>query len=205
VWQIDYITLPQTCQGKCYVLTLVEATTRWLDTYSVSNATAWNTILGLEKQVLWRHGTPEMIKSDKRTHFHNNLIDNWAKTQGMECVYLIPYHAPASGNINHEYNELLKTILRVLHGGTFKHWDAYLAKAIWLINTRVSTKQASPTHSKLPCTREGNKVSIVHMENMLGKTVWVSPASGKGKPIHRISFSQGPGCTLWVMLKDGEF
>ncbi|RMC20277.1 hypothetical protein DUI87_01123 [Hirundo rustica rustica] len=26
-WQIDYITLPQTRQGKCYVLTMVEATT----------------------------------------------------------------------------------------------------------------------------------------------------------------------------------
>ncbi|GAB0207801.1 hypothetical protein GRJ2_003245800 [Grus japonensis] len=32
-WQIDYITLPQTRQGKCYVLTMVEATTRWLETY----------------------------------------------------------------------------------------------------------------------------------------------------------------------------
>ena len=52
-WQIDYITLPQTHQGKRYVLTMVEATTGWLETYPVPHATAWNTILGLEKQVLW--------------------------------------------------------------------------------------------------------------------------------------------------------
>ncbi|KAK4806165.1 hypothetical protein QYF61_001088 [Mycteria americana] len=39
---------------------------------------------------------------------------------------------------------------------------------------------------------------------MLGKTVWVSPASGKGKPIHGIAFAQGPGCTWWVMQEDGE-
>lgn len=25
-WQIDLITLPQTCQGKCHVLTVVKAT-----------------------------------------------------------------------------------------------------------------------------------------------------------------------------------
>ncbi|RMB91425.1 hypothetical protein DUI87_32216 [Hirundo rustica rustica] len=49
-WQIDYITLPQTRQGKCYVLTMVEATTGWLETYPVPHATARNTILGLEKQ-----------------------------------------------------------------------------------------------------------------------------------------------------------
>ncbi|XP_071665199.1 uncharacterized protein [Patagioenas fasciata] len=39
-WQIDYITLPQTRQGKRYVLTMVEATTGWLETYAVPHATA---------------------------------------------------------------------------------------------------------------------------------------------------------------------
>ncbi|KAK4826081.1 hypothetical protein QYF61_005040 [Mycteria americana] len=68
-WQIDYITLPQTCQGKRYVLTVVEATTGWSETYPMPHTTAWNTILGLEKQVLWRHGTPERIESDNGTHF----------------------------------------------------------------------------------------------------------------------------------------
>ncbi|KAK4810994.1 hypothetical protein QYF61_014466 [Mycteria americana] len=87
-WQIDYITLPQTHQGKRYVLTMVEATTRWLETYPVPHATARNTILGLEKQVLWRHGTPERIESDNGSHFRNNLIDTWAKEHGIEWVEL---------------------------------------------------------------------------------------------------------------------
>lgn len=34
-WQTDYITLPQSCNGKRYVLTMVEATTGWLKTYAV--------------------------------------------------------------------------------------------------------------------------------------------------------------------------
>ncbi|GAB0205217.1 hypothetical protein GRJ2_002987300 [Grus japonensis] len=98
-WQIDYITLPQSRQGKHYVLTMVEVTTGWLETYPVPHATARNTILGLEKQVLWRHGTPERTESDNRTHFRNNLIDTWAKEHGIEWVYHISYHAPASGKI----------------------------------------------------------------------------------------------------------
>jgi len=52
-WQINCITLPQTRQGKRHVLTRVEATTGWLEIYPVSGDTARNTILGLEKQVLW--------------------------------------------------------------------------------------------------------------------------------------------------------
>ncbi|KAM9591112.1 uncharacterized protein ACIBXB_006051 isoform 1-T2 [Morphnus guianensis] len=108
-WQIDYITLPQTHQGKRYVLTMVEATTGWLETYSVPHATARNTILGLEKQVSWRHGTPERIESDNGTHFRNNLIDTWAKEHGIEWLYHIPYHAPASGKIE-RYNGLNKRL-----------------------------------------------------------------------------------------------
>ncbi|RMC09594.1 hypothetical protein DUI87_13380 [Hirundo rustica rustica] len=88
-WQIDYITLPQTRQGKRYMLTMVEATTGWLETYPVPHATARNTILGLEKQVLWRHGTPERIESDNGTHFKNSLINNWAREHGIE--WGVPY------------------------------------------------------------------------------------------------------------------
>lgn len=39
--QIDYITLPQTCQGKHYVITMVEATTKWLETYPLPHTTTW--------------------------------------------------------------------------------------------------------------------------------------------------------------------
>jgi len=53
-------------------------------------------------------------------------------------------------------------------------------------------------------TAEGDKVPVVHERNRLGKAVWVSPASGKGKSIHGIAFAQGPGCTWWVVQKDGE-
>ncbi|TRZ04649.1 hypothetical protein HGM15179_018268 [Zosterops borbonicus] len=74
-WQINYITLPQTHQGKCHMLTMVEATTGWLDTYPVPHTTAWNTILGLEKQVFWRHGTPKRIESNNGTHFKDSLIN----------------------------------------------------------------------------------------------------------------------------------
>ncbi|KAK4815806.1 hypothetical protein QYF61_007246 [Mycteria americana] len=148
-WQINHGTFPQTRQGKCYVLTVVEPTTRWLETYPVPCATAWNTILGLEKQVLWRHGPPERTESDNETHFQNNLIDTWAKEHGIEWVYHIPYHAPASGKIE-QYNGLLKTTLSTMGGGTFKHWDTHLAKARW--NRAVFAHQ-SLTSGVIPLPR----------------------------------------------------
>lgn len=61
-----------------------------------------------------------------------------------------------------------------------------------------------PAQSKLLHTVEGDKVPVVHIKNMLVKTVWVIPASGKGKYIHGIAFAQGPMGTWWVMWEDGE-
>ncbi|RMC15244.1 hypothetical protein DUI87_07429 [Hirundo rustica rustica] len=201
-WQIDYITLPQTRQGKRYVLTMVEATTGWLETYPVPHATARNTILGLEKQVLWRHGTPERIESDNGTHFKNSLINNWAREHGIEWVYHIPYHAPASGKIE-RYNGLLKTTLKALGGGSFKNWEQHLAKATWLVNTRGSTNRAGPAQSESLHTVDGEKVPVVHVRGLLGKRVWINSASSTEDPIRGIVFAQGPGCTWWVMQKDG--
>ncbi|RMC17141.1 hypothetical protein DUI87_05718 [Hirundo rustica rustica] len=198
-WQIDYITLPQTHQSKSYVLTIVEATTGWLETYPVPHATARNTILGLEKQVLWRHGTPEMIESDNGTHFKNSLINNWAREHGIEWVYHIPYHAPASGKVE-RYNGLLKTTLKALGGGSFENWEQHLAKATWLVNTRGSTNRAGPAQSESLHTVDGEKVPVVHVRGLLGKTVWINSASSTEDPIRGIVFAQGPGCTWGKMV-----
>ena len=89
-------------------------------------------------------------------------------------------------------------------GGTFKHWDVHLAKATWLVSPRGSAKQAGPAQSNLLHTVDGDKAPAVRNRNVLGKTVWVTPAVGKGKPMCRITFAQGPGCTWWVMQRDGE-
>ncbi|RMC01134.1 hypothetical protein DUI87_22400 [Hirundo rustica rustica] len=118
-WQIDYITLPQTRQGKCCVLTIVEATTGWLETYPVSHATARNTILSLKKQILWRHGIPERTESDNRTHFKNSLINTWAREHGIEWVYHIPYHVPAVGKVEW-CNSLLKNHSEGTEWGDFQ-------------------------------------------------------------------------------------
>ena len=112
-----------------------------------------------------------------------------------------PYHAPASGKIDH-YNGLLKTMLKATGGGTLKHWEKHLAEATWLVNTQRSANSDGPASSLH--TVEGDKVPVVHVKSMLGKRVWVFPDYGKGKPLHGTTFVQGPGSTWWVMQKNGD-
>ncbi|KAJ7427642.1 hypothetical protein WISP_05259 [Willisornis vidua] len=201
-WQVDYITLPQTSPGKCYVLTIMEVTSGWLETYSVPHAMAWNTILGLEKQALRRHGTPDHIELDNGTHFKNNLVATWARKHGIEWVYHIPYHAPAAVKVE-TCNGLLKTTLKALGKGIFKNWDEHLAKATSSVNTRGSVNRAGPAQTESFHMVDGDKVPAIHLRGMLGKSVWTSP-SGQNKPIRGIVFARRSGNTWWVMRKDGE-
>lgn len=60
-----------------------------------------------------------------------------------------------------QYNRLLKITLKAMGGGTFKHADLHLAKAISLVNTRGSTNQAGPAQSKLLRTVAGDEVPVV--------------------------------------------
>lgn len=142
------------------------------------HATTWNTVLGLGKQVLWQHGTPERTEPDKGTHFQNNLIDTWIEDHGIEWLYHIPICE------NQKYSRLLKPTLRAMGGGTFKQWDAHLAKATWAVSTRGSASWASCAQSKLLHSAEEDGVPVMHRKKILGKRIWVIPMSGKDKPIH---------------------
>lgn len=104
------------------MLTTVEATTGWLKNYLAPYAAVPNTILGFEKQVLCRQGTPERIELANGTHFESNLIDTWAREYDIDWVCQILYHTPASGRTEYIwYNGVLKITLKVVIGGTFKH------------------------------------------------------------------------------------
>ncbi|RMB99094.1 hypothetical protein DUI87_24282 [Hirundo rustica rustica] len=197
--QLDGPMMPQAIRAEMPPISGPE-TEGWI--YPVPHATAWNTILALEKQVLWRHGTPERIESDNGTHFKNSLINTWAREHGIEWVYHIPYHAPAAGKVE-RHNALLKTQLKALGGGCFKNWEQHLAKATWLVNTRGSTNRAGPAQAEPLHTIDGDKVPVVQVRGLLGKTVWIKSASSTDKPIRGVVFAQGPGCTWWIMQKDG--
>ena len=95
-------------------------------------------------------------------------------------------------------------MLKAMGGGTFMHCGKHLAEATWLVSASGSISRDGPAQSSSLRTVEGDKVPVVHGKNMLGKTVWVLPASGKGKPLRGCDFAQGPGCTWWVMQKNGD-
>lgn len=78
---------PHCCSTfTCHALTIAKVTTGWLVMLPVLHATAQNTILGNEGQVLWQHCTPE------RTEPGTGLISKTtSKTPGLRRMALNRY------------------------------------------------------------------------------------------------------------------
>lgn len=78
---------PHCCSTfTCHALTIAKVTTGWLVMLPVLHATARNTILGNEGQVLWQHCTPE------RTEPGTGLISKTtSKTPGLRRMALNRY------------------------------------------------------------------------------------------------------------------
>lgn len=185
---------------------MVETTTGWLEMYPMLHVTAQNTMLGIEKQALWQHSTPERIKSDNGTHFKNSLIKTWARDHGARplsgCFTF--HYVPPAGKVK-QSNGVLKPTLKTMVDGTFKLWHLHLAKATRLVNTRGPINWTGPVINWTGlCAADGDKMHMMHVRAMLGKTVWINPASSKGKPSRGIVFVWGPWYTRWVIQRDRE-
>jgi len=125
------------------------------------------------------------------------------KRHGIEWVDHIPDQPRASGKVE-RYNGPLKSMLRALGAGTWKHWDRNLPEATWLVNNRGSDSRSGLAETKPLRTVGEAQVPVVHVGKWMGKAVWVAPAVGKGDPTRGIVFSQRPGYTWWAMQKDGD-
>lgn len=82
-WQIDYIVLLQSRQGKCFMLTVLEGTTGCLETYPMPHSTAQNTIWALKNKSCGNMALQKELSQ-------NSLVDIWAREYEIEWVYHIP-------------------------------------------------------------------------------------------------------------------
>ena len=95
---IDFVgPLPRTKRGKKYIIVAMDYLTKWPEARAVSEATADATAQFLYEQIICQHDCPQIILSDRRTHFNNNMIK--ALTEKFKINHLLstPYHPQTNG------------------------------------------------------------------------------------------------------------
>ena len=121
--------LPLTSLGNRYIITAVDYFTQWPEARAVPQASAQQAAKFIYEDIICRHGIVDVIHSDQRTHFVNDLIKRLAERFDMKHHKITAYHPQANGLVE-RFNGTLKQTLAKISAGV-EDWDDFLAPALF--------------------------------------------------------------------------
>ncbi|KAM3913063.1 protein NYNRIN-like [Leptodactylus fuscus] len=136
--QIDYIQLPKSATYE-YVLVCVDLFSGWVEAYPVSRATAQVTAKKLMSELVCRFGIPEVIESDRGTHFTGEIMKEIMSALGIEQAFHTPYHPQSSGKVE-RLNGTLKLKIQKAMAETGRPWPECLSLALYSVRTTPNRK-----------------------------------------------------------------
>jgi len=84
--------LPQTQRGKKYIVTAMDYLTKWPEVHALTETTAEKVVNFIYEQIICQHGCPQIILTDRGTHFNNNMVDCLLDKFKIKHVLSTPYH-----------------------------------------------------------------------------------------------------------------
>ncbi|XP_077125510.1 uncharacterized protein LOC143782200 [Ranitomeya variabilis] len=145
--QIDYIQLPR-YNGYEYVLVCVDMFSGWPEAYPVRKASAKTTAIKIAHELIPRYGMPEVIESDRGTHFTGEIFQNVMKMLGVENQFHTPYHPQSSGKVE-RLNGTIKLKIQKAMAETGKPWTECLPLALYSIRNAPRGKAKLSPHEIL--------------------------------------------------------
>ena len=141
---IDFVgPLPRTKRGKKYIIVAMDYLTKWPEARAVSEATADATSKFLYEQIICQHGCPQIILSDRGTHFNNNLIKGLMEKFKINHLLSTPYHPQTNGLVERFNRTLCESLAKL----SLKNndWDLYIAPTLFAYRTtKHSTTKIEP-------------------------------------------------------------
>jgi hypothetical protein len=130
--------LPRTQRGKKYIIVAMDYLTKWPEARAVSKATADVTTQFLYEQIICQHGCPQIILSNRGTHFNNNTIKALMEKFQVNHLLSTPYHPQTNGLVERFNRTLYESLARL----SLKNndWDLYIAPTLFAYRT---TKHAT--------------------------------------------------------------
>lgn len=141
---IDFVgPLPRTQRGKKYIIVAMDYLTKWPEAKAVSEATADATAQFIYEQIICQHGCPQIILSDRGTHFNNNVVKRLMEKFKINHLLSTPYHPQTNGLVERFNRTLCESLSRL----SLKNndWDLYIAPTLFAYRTtKHSTTKIEP-------------------------------------------------------------
>src|SRR5256714_1495883 len=131
---IDFVgPLPRPKREKKYIIVAMDYLTKWPEARAVTEATADATSKFLYEQIICQHGCPQIILSDRGTHFNNNLIKELMEKFKINHLLFTPYHPQTNGLVERFNRTLCESLAKL----SLKNndWDLYIALTLFAYRT----------------------------------------------------------------------
>ncbi len=120
-----------------YIFTVRDTFSKWLEAFPVPSATSASALQSLLTHVFPRFGIPEVLHSDRGTHFTSQIFQQVADRLGIKHT-LTPAYNPKSNPVERAHQDL-GNILRATMQETGQPWEQLLPQAVFAMNTSVHT------------------------------------------------------------------
>ena len=120
-----------------FIFTVRDTFSKWLEAFAVPAATSEAALDCLLTHVFPRFGLPEVLHSDRGTHFTAHVFPAVAKRLGIKLTYT-PAYNPKSNPVERAHQDL-GNILRAMMQETDVGWEKLLPQAVFAMNTSVHT------------------------------------------------------------------
>ena len=140
---VDLVILKR-CQGKRYLFTIVDRSTRWIEAIPLSDATAQDCAWALLNGWVSRFGIPDHVTSDRGKQFVSELWKSLGRLLGIELHHTTSYRPESNGLVERAHRSLKASLMARCAG------DDWLSHLPWVLlglrtmpreNLRVSSAE----------------------------------------------------------------
>ena len=117
-----------------YIVVATKYLTKWAIAKVVKTITVVHAAIFMYENIILRFGCPEILVSDRGTHFLNSLIQEMADRFQIDHKKTTPYHPQTNGQTK-RVNGTLVSILRKTILDSKMNWDVKLTTALWAYRT----------------------------------------------------------------------
>lgn len=127
VVQMDYVgPFKITANGNEYILVMVDAFSKHVELFACDAADSVNAVLGFQKHILFRWGTPKVVMTDDGSHF-KAVFKEYLEQLGIYHDKSLPHNHNTCGLVE-RMNRTVEEIIRHYVNQKFNNWDDLLQK-----------------------------------------------------------------------------
>ena len=123
--------LPES-EGKKYLLSVLDRTSKWLECFPMANATSEECCKAFLEWTS-RYGIPSVVMSDNGNTFVANLYQDIMKTFGIKVIFSPAYHQQANGAVERQHQNLKNSLRAGIIDMGVAHKDRWMRALPWTL------------------------------------------------------------------------